>query len=150
MCLNIHNMHHINSYLSSHPTGLVSIAPILVWKVLWKANFISGLAPYRETMWIFNKCATVPRLRISRDHDVTEGLHAFISPFTAKHEAKSWYGNAHTVHPAIIPVGSNLLFGKDHDVVSTSLIVFKNIAAVRAKYGSITEAMKYTELTKAA
>lgn len=56
---------------------------------------------------------------------VESGFHAYRDAATARQRRAG--GDAEVIKPCIIPAGSQVFYGKDKEVVSNKLIVFKSI-----------------------
>lgn len=138
MCLYLYEPVHGKSASSV----LVADRPLIVQKQLSWVNKTSGRAPYYgDFKYVFGRKHSVRRLgvrfraysyyfgegniRAEREVRVYEGLHSLRldtltpDPRYAKRSTENGY------YWAVIPKGAKFLFGKNNDVVSTELIVFR-------------------------
>lgn len=101
----------------------------LAWKVCRQYNVNVVTSWYMASKYLFGK---LYRLRDSlraverRDNaEVHEGFHAL------RYKTNRWQGmrlgGPNNLYPCIIPAGSKVIYGRDGDVVSNRLIVFRDI-----------------------
>jgi hypothetical protein len=69
---------------------------------------------------------------------VEQGLHSCRTLKRANYIAWNNFYDNRIIYPAIIPLGSHLYIGGNGDLVSTQLIVFKDMDALREKYPGTT------------
>lgn len=142
MCLYIYEPVHGKSASSV----LVADRPLIVQKQLSWVKPTGGYAPYYGNFkYIFGKTHSVRKFgirtrsyvdycgqgnfRTVREVRVYEGLHSLRlnmdSPDRGEYTKRSTEGGYHW---AVIPKGAKFLFGRNNDVVSTELIVFRTKA----------------------
>lgn len=134
-------------YVDDSLTGLDSrgrvkrrraVCDILVYKILHYSGYDGSYnSPYMGTRWELGvpQKSIIKVYRDEWDDDmgvVEEGLHSFISPVVAQSR-----GIAGTRLPAIIPKGSKVIFGEDDEVVSDTLIVYKDLESLVKARGAI-------------
>lgn len=141
MCLYLYEPVHGKSASSV----LVADRPLIVQKQLYSTNKTSGRAPYRDFKYFFGKKRIAPKLGVHtrcygyyagqgnfgrvREVRVYEGLHSLrlntVLPHRGGYTKRPTEGGYHW---AVIPKGAKFLFGRNNDVVSTELIVFRTKA----------------------
>lgn len=118
MCLHIDVRYHPN--YGKKGQAFVAQKPILVYKWLRYADKTGGIAPYQGTRWYFGVEKRISNFTYgwsSRRTVVNAGLHAFFTK-----DAIRCYGK---VFPAVIPVGAHFFIGKDGEIVSNALTVYR-------------------------
>lgn len=108
-----------------------------------------GYSPYLYNRYEFGKLKTannmVTRSKILYNCDyarVNRGLHAF----TKKINPSSRFGlESSVLCPAIIPKGSRVFIGTNNEIVSTKLIVYRDIESLEAVHGKISNPIPKSE-----
>ena len=158
MCLQIDEFHLDGT--QNAPLPLRAKYPILVWKVL-RSNILlpwryktpfqrtpvklgkylhADTGPFAHRRWIYGG-----------DTDflwvVDEGIHGFASIIEANDmvECGSFRIGLFerlTVHPAIIPTGARFFYGKNEEVVASSMIIYDNATQIEAGTNSVYAALE--------
>jgi hypothetical protein len=145
MCLDIDVRYHPK--YGKKGQAFIAQRPILVYKRLTSLTNTGGTAPYQGTPWEFGVEKRVRNFTYgwsSRRTSVEAGLHAFFTK-----EATRCYGN---VFPAVIPVGARFFIGKDGEIVSTALTVYRTEQEILTAFGvdKLGPAIRRHTLTKRA
>lgn len=145
MCLHIDVRYHPN--YGKKGQAFVAQQPILVYKRLNNPTGLGGTSPYYGTLWEFGVEQRVSNFTYgwsSRQQRVEAGLHAFFTK-----NADRCYGD---VFPAVIPVGARFFIGKDGEIVSTALTVYRTEKDMLAAFGvtKVGPAISRHTLTKRA
>ena len=110
--------------------------PILVYKALEYSDYYMGyISPYMEIEYEFGELNTSHLIFDDENDSVEDGLHACTTKESAEnHCYRLSYGE---IFPAIIPVGAKFFIGEKNEIVSTGLIVYKNLRALTRVHGKI-------------
>ena len=102
--------------------------PIVVWKDLEMTNGRMHPPHFSSFTYVFGRTHT-SKLEYC-DHNVSKGLHAYI---TGDEDRIPAWG---TLYPAIVPVGAKVYFGAAsyYDLAADKLIVFRSKAHLLARY----------------
>lgn len=137
MCLFVNLEYH--KVKNNKPIALVAKQSILVYKVLeiedkhyrtpfeyMAINFDDeyGMFFYKTTRFSILRTA-----RFSDCYSVSSGIHSFLDFDEANYEnehIKNLCGSNSNIYYAIIPKGIKFYIGRDYDIVSSNLVVFKN------------------------
>lgn len=156
MCLYTDPKHHPIVPGTKRVESKIAQCDIVVYKALnyYRSSTLGrkvAYSPYRgieyrlDTLKTASNMATRPLIRYGSEAPVDRGLHAF----TRKSAASGRMGlDSATVFPAIIPKGSRVFIGKKHEIASTALIVYKDIASLEAVHGKIAPAIKKADGVK--
>lgn len=128
-------------------TSRIAQRDIVVYKALEpeKNSPNTGRSPYRAFIWRFGKrvnrrgftlCHTKYKWALAT---INEGLHACTTRTSALRHVHYGVGK---VFPAIIPRGSRVVFGIKNEIVSNSLIVYKNMEDLEAVHGKVAQGVK--------
>ena len=121
-----------------HPTLNPKTAkfPILVYKSLeYSDNHMGYISPYMRLEYEFGVKYSSYLIVDDENDSVEDGLHACTTRESAEnHCYRSNYGD---IFPAIIPVGAMFFIGEKNEIVSTELIVYKNLRALTRVHGKI-------------
>lgn len=101
---------------------------VLCWKALRPLDgIVSGQSPHRNMFYDFGQQYTSP-LGDSEFGTINVGLHSYSK------QIRPWPGTR--IYPALIPAGSKFYFSDtDEELVSESLVVFKNITDLKQATG---------------
>ena len=110
--------------------------PILVYKALEYSDYYMGyISPYMEIEYEFGELNTSHLIFDDENDSVEDGLHACTTKESAENHCYRFsYGD---IFPAIIPVGAMFFIGENNEIVSTELIVYKNLRALTRVHGKI-------------
>lgn len=110
--------------------------PILVYKSLEYSDYHMGyISPYMGIEYEFGVKYSSNLIVDDENDSVEDGLHACTTRESAEnHCYRSNYGD---IFPAIIPVGAMFFIGEKNEIVSTELIVYKNLRALTRVHGKI-------------
>lgn len=128
MCLEISSHYHRKGGVKT------ATFPILVWKGLNKSYDKKGLwvSPYHQYEYTFGK---VYYAILQRSYnEIYHGLHACITKDRAE-----YHSDISRAFPAIVPVGSQFWLSRaeDNEIVSDSLIVFREMPQLRDHFGGV-------------
>lgn len=139
MCLIISNQRmnrDITTRRYSNRDALASTRPLLVKKWLWYTNGNDfATTPFRKFKMFFGQRYDEVGKRFQLTHCIIDGGGFHSLDWTANHRNCSWLDHSDAVFPAIIPPGTKLFLGEDHDIVSKSLIVYKTMADLTEVWG---------------
>lgn len=147
MCLIINKKIHHRKGIDRKPAPLVTHRPLLVWKYLERPRDVRriasrlGVSPFRSFRYHEGVLYTANfRLVVSHVYD---GLHAY----RVKED-----GQWGSPYPAIVPAGSQIYLSTDSDgfsfnreIVSTQLIVYRDMEALEAVHGKPDSGTKVSD-----
>lgn len=152
MCLDINTrIHKVHRVANSRPNifPVLTEQPLLVWKrLVFDCLNESHVSPYRRDRYTFGKLKNAPRRFLGRSsiqqhmyggryrtrHIVEEGIHAYFALNRENARRYASFCHDEQIFPAVIPAGSKIFIGKNHDVVSTALIVYMDMESLLAAY----------------
>lgn len=151
MCLSVDPLYH-KATKSKKPQPRIAQRDIVVWKVLESPSYHERVkhksalvSPYQRTPYKLGE-RRYENIKVYGDRTfkyyVLEGLHSYrtrIGCFITTSTKKD-------IYPAIIPRGSKVFFGLSGKVVSTSLIVYANMAALEKVHGPVGEGVPRAEI----
>ena len=126
MCLTKSNIH-----AKDYSKPFVAEKDIIVYKALDHCDIYGTKkirTPYQNCPinFVDGKCVMVSKLEELNKYNVGKGLHSFRNEEEIKITCAFFPETKMTKHWAIIPKGSEYFIGKDEDVVSDNLIIFKS------------------------
>ena len=151
MCLSVDPLYH-KATKSKQPQPRIAQRDIVVWKVLESPSYHERVkhksalvSPYQRTPYKLgermNKNIKVRGNRTFKYY-VYEGLHSYRTRIGCYNIAST----EKDIYPAIIPRGSKVFFGLSGKVVSSSLIVYANMAALEKVHGPVGDGVPRTEI----
>ena len=153
MCLSINTRIHKVNRSAGNPTvhPVITDQPLQVWKRLipeWLGD--KYYSPYRRDTYVLGAKKNAPKgyLGVGSVREplgsfdrkyrtrwtVEHGIHAYFAPDRAHARRYASFCGDYEIFPAVIPAGSKIFIGKNHDVVSTALIVYKDMETLLAGY----------------
>lgn len=147
MCLTVDPLYH-KATKNKKPQPRIAQRDIVVWKVLEpsthheRVKHKSALvSPYQRTPYKLGERKD-ENINWTSKYYVYDGLHSYrtrIGGFITASTKKD-------IYPAIIPRGSKVFFGLSGKVVSTSLIVYANMAELEKVHGPVGEGVPRAEI----
>lgn len=156
MCLRVNYLKHPTDKNGYHKPRVAN-RDIVVYKVLRSMSGLSvrgknveaikWTSPYRaKWQWKFAYLATEPLIRIKYANAGEAGLHSCRTKTAAKEHLNSEYWPDRKAFPAIIPKGSEVYFGLSGDIMSSKLIVYKDMAQLEAVHGKVGKGVKQVHI----
>lgn len=168
MCLKVSANYHKRM---SRNAGLLLDRDLVVWKGLeYRYNAVDGseifTAPYRTYEYKLGELnsaelgKTCSKFYGHDEWQIHRGLHSFktIKKLRVYFTGIITYSTLRTMEqrtiasgdvvafPAIIPKGSRVFFGTRGDIVSTKLIVYRDLKQLQRKHGKLADPIKVEEL----
>lgn len=148
MCLIISKVYHKKDK-SNRIKHLVAQEDILVYKCLYcedgeyRTPFQHMPIMFTKGKYAYNK-VNMPKSKYYWNDTIKVGIHAYTTKKAAITISSAIYYNSGTsMRYAVIPKGSNFYIGKDNEIVSNNLIVYREKRCFDKHYPNIIDVTEY-------
>ena len=137
----------LRNRLHGRPLPIITTRDLLVSKVLSKG----GRSPYQGYQYLFGVMHNTI-MHVTNNGFVYDGFHSLRA--SPNSDAALKFAQANSLHPSkanplfpcIIPKGSAVYMGLDHDVVSNNIVVYKNMKELYKEYEKPVRVRKQSKL----